>query len=423
MDLRPGKLAEVRSVLAIRSFAVYTSCNSISMVGVWMQRLAVGWLTWQLTGSGFWIGAIVFADLIPVVLIGPLAGVWVDRPLRRLLIKWCQSIMLLQSLALYFLVASGLINIGLLFSLVMINGLVAAIYHPVRLSVVPSLVGSNDLMAAVSLTAVTFHLARFAGPALAGIVIAWHGIATTFLIVALFYIIMLIAVFYIKIPPRPWLAGREQRSVVAELREGVSYALTNRAIAYILFIQTSIALCARPVGELLPAFVGSVFSQGAEMLALLTSSMGLGAVAAGLRLLLWDANKGLLKLVISSTIMSGFTVIAFSLTQNMWLAVAVIFLVGYWITVSGIASQTLIQICVDKSMRGRVLSLWAAIYRGAPGVGALVIGWLSGFYGLAWPNVLAASVCVLAAIWMYRSRSILDSYFKQTADDHQAPGG
>ena len=75
MDLKPGKLAEVRSVLTNRSFAVYTSCNSISMVGVWMQKLAVGWLTWQLTGSGFWIGAIVFADLIPVVLIGPLAGV------------------------------------------------------------------------------------------------------------------------------------------------------------------------------------------------------------------------------------------------------------------------------------------------------------------------------------------------------------
>ena len=129
MDLKPGKLAEVRSVLTNRSFAVYTSCNSISMVGVWMQKLAVGWLTWQLTGSGFWIGAIVFADLIPVVLIGPLAGVWVDRPLRRLLIKWCQSIMLLQSLVLYFLIASGLINIGLLLSLVMLNGLVAAIEH------------------------------------------------------------------------------------------------------------------------------------------------------------------------------------------------------------------------------------------------------------------------------------------------------
>lgn len=160
MGLKPGKLAEVRSVLTNRRFAIYTCCNSTSMIGVWAQRLAVGWLTWQLTGSELWIGAIAFADLLPVVLVGPLAGVWVDRPLRKKLIKLCQSIMLLQSLALFALAASGWITIWMLFYLVLINGIVAAIYHPIRLSVVPSLVEDDDLMAAVSMTAVTFHLSR-----------------------------------------------------------------------------------------------------------------------------------------------------------------------------------------------------------------------------------------------------------------------
>ena len=174
------KLDELRSVLANRAFAVYTTCNSISMVGVWMQRLAVGWLTWQLTQSEFWIGAIAFADLIPVVLVGPLAGVWVDRPLRKKLIKWCQSVMLLQSLLLFVLTASGWINIGWLFLLVLVNGIIAAIYHPVRLSVVPSLVGNQHVGSAVSLTAVTFHLARFTGPALGGVIIAWEGHGSRF---------------------------------------------------------------------------------------------------------------------------------------------------------------------------------------------------------------------------------------------------
>lgn len=381
------------------------------MVGVWMQRLAVGWLTWQLTESELWIGGIAFADLLPVVLVGPLAGVWVDRPLRKKMIKWCQSIMLVQSLVLFVLVVSGWINIWLLFFLVLINGTVSAIYHPVRLSIVPSLVGQKDLMAAVSMTAVSFHLARFAGPALAGVVIALHGIAATFLAVAFSYSVMLIAVFLIKIPPRPWLDGRKKRTVLAELRDGAAYVLTHRAIAYILLIQIILALCARPVGELLPAFVGSVFSQGAEMLAVLTSAMGVGAVAAGLRLLLWNAGRGLVNLVISSTAMSGIAVIVFSLTPNIWLAAVVICLVAYWITISGISSQTLIQTCVDQSMRGRVLSLWAAIYRGVPGIGALLIGWLSGIYGLAWPNVLVASCCVFAAIWMYQKRKVMDAYF------------
>ena len=409
--LKRGKLAEVRSVLTNRRFAAYTCCNSISMVGVWAQRLAVGWLTWQLTESEFWIGAIAFADLLPVVLVGPLAGVWVDRPLRKKLIRWCQSIMLLQSLVLFFLSASGEINIWLLLLLVLINGTVSAIYHPVRLSVVPSLVQSSDLMAAVSMTAVTFHLARFAGPAVAGVIIAFYGIAPTFLFVALSYAIMLIAVFLIRIPSRPWLEGRQKRSVLAELRDGVSYSLTHRAIAYILLIQTILALCARPLGELLPAFVGSVFDEGAGMLAVLTSAMGVGAVVAGLRLLLWEVGRGLVSLVISSTAMSGIAVILFSVTPNIWIGVVIIFFVAYWVTVCGIASQTLIQTCVDESKRGRVLSLWAAIYRGAPGVGALLIGWLAGPYGLLWPNVLAAACCVVAAIWMLRKRSVLDAGF------------
>jgi predicted MFS family arabinose efflux permease len=409
MGLKPGKLDEVRSVLSNKAFATYTWCNSISMVGVWMQRLAIGWLAWQLTGSELWIGAIAFADLLPVVLIGPLAGVWVDRPLRKILIKSCQSIMLLQSLVLFFLAVSDLLTIWLLFFIVLINGVVAAIYHPVRLSVVPSLVDTKDLMAAVSLTAVTFHLARFAGPALGGVVIAIYGIPTTFLVVALSYSVMLVAVFLINFPSRPWLADQEQRSVLSELLDGVAYATKNRAIAYILAIQTVLALCARPIGELLPAFVGSVFSMGAETLAVMTSAMGLGAVLAGLRLLLWDANKGLVNLVISSTVMSGVAVILFSVTSNVWIATGIIFLVAYWITVSGIAGQTLLQTCVDEEKRGRVLSIWAAIYRGAPGIGALGIGWLSGYIGLAWPNILVASVCILFSLWMLTRRSLLNS--------------
>ncbi len=409
MGLKPGKLSEVRSVLTNRAFAAYTWCNSVSMVGVWMQRLAVGWLTWELTGSELWIGAIAFADLLPVVLIGPLAGVWVDRPLRKKLIKWCQSIMLLQSLVLLLLAITHRLDIWLLFSLVLINGIVAAIYHPVRLSVVPSLVDADKLMAAVSLTAVTFHLARFAGPALGGALIAFSGIPAVFLIVALSYSVMLVAVFLIDIPSRKWLATQEKRSVLVELTDGFSYAIKNRAIAYILLIQTVLALCARPVGELLPAFVGSVFSMGAETLAILTSAMGVGAILAGLRLLLWDAPRGLVKLVISSTLMSGVTVILFALTRSIWIATFFILLAAYWVTVCGIASQTLIQTCVDKSKRGRILSIWAAIYRGAPGVGALVIGWLSSIYGLAWPNVLAASCCVLAALWIFTRKSVIDS--------------
>jgi len=111
--------------------------------------------------------------------------------------------------------------------------------------------------------------------------------------------------------------------------------------------------------------------------------------------------------------MSGVAVMVFSQLQNIWMAAVVIFLVAYWVTISGIASQTLIQTSVEKSMRGRVISIWAAIYRGAPGVGALLIGWLSGIFGLTSSNFLAALCCVLAALWMFRSRSIMELFFNR----------
>jgi predicted MFS family arabinose efflux permease len=220
---------------------------------------------------------------------------------------------------------------------------------------------------------------------------------------------MLFAAFLINIPSLPWLAAQRTRSVWSELRDGLEYAATNRAIAYVLLIQAILALCVRPLGELLPAFIGGIFSEGAGMLAVMTSAMGVGAVVAGLRLLLWDVGRGLANLIILSTALSAVAVILFSLTSIIWLAVVIIFFVAYWVAVCGIASQTLIQSRVDETKRGRVISLWAAIYRGVPGVGALIIGALASRFGLIWPSVIAASLCAIAAAWMYTKRSVLDS--------------
>jgi MFS family permease len=408
--MKSTRLTEVKHVLGVRSFAIYTACNSISMVGVWMQRLTVGWLAWQLTASEAWVGAIAFADLVPVVLIGPIAGVWVDRPLRRLLIKACQLTMLLQSLVLFFLSVFGLINIWGLFGLVLVNGIVAAIYHPVRLSVVPSLVGTKHLIPAVSLTAITFHMARFAGPALGGMMLAWQGIAATFLAVTFCYSIMLAAVLFLKIPSRPWLATRVPRSVLSELRDGFDYVRAHQAIAWVLLSQLVPALLARPVGELLPAFVGSVLNLGAQVLALLTSAMGIGAVCAGLRTLFLSGDRDLVRMLLASTVLSGVMVSMFLLVRNTWLAATLIGLAAYWITVCGIVSQTLIQSFVEPSKRGRVISIWAAIYRGTPGVGALVIGYLASIFGLAWTHLAAALVSVFIALWMYRERGSIRKF-------------
>lgn len=412
MIQKAKSLVALRSAFANRNFAIYAVCNLIFVTGSWMQRLTVGWLTWELTQSELWIGAVAFAELFPVMFVGPVAGVWVDRPVRRKLAKLCQAFLLLQTSLLFIFSMFDMITIELLFGLVLFSGHVSAVYQPVRLSVVPCLLRGENLVAGVSFTSISFNMARLVGPAIAGTIIAIYGLSASFFAVVLTVSIMFVAWFYIDIPPRKWPQNRVERSVIKEFREGVHYVLRHRAVAYILLVQAVIALCARPIGELLPAYVGSVFSQGAGSLAMLTSCMGIGAVLAGLHLSFWDSNNGLVRLTKICTALSGVSVICFSLSQNLWLSAIIICFAGYMITLSSIASQALMQGCVDELMRGRVLSIWVAISRGAPGLGALIIGGLSSSYGLVWPSVLVASLCVVAAAWMYTHGSMMRSHFE-----------
>src|SRR5262249_24950207 len=122
------------------SFGLYSAGSAVSLIGMWMQRISVGWLTWQLTGSGFWLGVVAFADFFPVVLIGPIAGTAADRWDRLTIVKICQAISLLQATTLCWLTASGHMTIEVLVALTSVQGTVVAFYQPARLALVPSLV-------------------------------------------------------------------------------------------------------------------------------------------------------------------------------------------------------------------------------------------------------------------------------------------
>ena len=158
----------------------YAAGNSISLVGTWMQRVAVGWLTWQLTESGAWLGAVAFADLFPTVLIAPLAGAAADRWDRLTTLKLGQALLAVQAAVLFGLTASGLITIWSLLGLSLFLGVVAAFNQPARLALVSSLVARQDLPAAVAINAIIFNSARLIGPAVAGLIIVGVGIAAVF---------------------------------------------------------------------------------------------------------------------------------------------------------------------------------------------------------------------------------------------------
>ena len=411
MALSAPKFAALRSAFSNRNYAIYVSGNGISLIGFWMQRLAVSWLTWEISQSEFWVGAVAFAEIAPLIVVGPLVGVWADRFDRKRLAVIAQTSMLIQALLLFVLAYNHMLTIGLLFSLALIEGIVHAAYQPIRLSIIPNLVKKKDLVAAAAFTAVVFNVARFLGPAIAGVVMSFYGPEYAILFNGLSYGLIVFAWRFIHLPERVE-KSKNQNSYLTEIREGMNYVMETRAIAYIFILLTIVALFARPLTFMLSAFVGAIYNEGPETLALFTSSIGVGAVIAGMKISMDGMTKGLIRSILINTLITIIAIIGFSLTTNKWLASAFIFTMGFSITITSVASQTLVQNSVADEMRGRVLSLWVAFTRGGPALGVLVIGWFANKFGLVVPNIVAALICFLGLLMLLRKRKVMRDYFE-----------
>jgi MFS family permease len=370
---------------------------------MWMQRIAVGWLTWQLTGSGFWLGVVAFADFFPVVVVGPVAGALADRWDRLTVVKVSQTISLLQATALFWLTATGSVTIGLLVALTAFQGFVVAFNQPARLALVPSLVPQADLPTAVAINSVVFNLARFIGPACAGPAIVWSGVSGAFAANAVSYLPFLAALFTIRIEPEG-TGSAKQRSMMADLAEGIRYTARHPGIAALLVLLTALGIGARPLSELLPGFAANVFNSGAGGLSILASSMGGGAIVGGLWLGQRAHSSDLIRIAFAGSTVGALATIAAIATGHMWVAVPALIVVGGSMSVAGIAIQSAIQLATARVMRGRVMGLYGLIFRGAPAVGALTAGFVSTYFGLRVPVLFGALIVIAVCFWLYLDR-------------------
>jgi MFS family permease len=370
---------------------------------MWMERIAIGWLTWQLTESGFWLGIVAFADFFPVVLIAPVAGAAADRWDRLSVIKVSQAILLVQASVLWALTASGHITVALIVTLSAIHGIVVAFNQPARLALVPSLVPQPDLGSAVAINAVVFNLARFIGPIFAGLAIVWSGVAAAFLINALSYVAFLVALARIRLE-RPDAPAAQRRGFVADLREGIRYTVMHPGIGALFVLLIAIGIGGRPLTELLPGIADDVFGAGAGGLSILASAIGGGAILGGVWLGHRAHSSDMMSVALATSLGSALSTIAAVATNLFWFAVLAVVMYGFCISTAGIASQTLVQLASDRAMRGRVMGLYGLIFRGGPAIGALLAGIASTHFGLRWPVFFGALLVIAAWAWTYLSR-------------------
>jgi len=399
-------LAPIAAALAHRNYRVYMAGNAVSLVGLWTQRVATGWLAWELTGSGAWLGAVAVADLCPSILVGPFAGVVADRVDRLRVIRISQALSMLQALVLAALAAAGWMSIELLLALVLVNGVVVGVNQPSRLALVSSLVPRANLATAVALNSVVFNVARFVGPAVAGVLIVSLGVAAAFAVNAATYVAFMVALARIRVDDTARLSGRRPAGVLADIVQGLRYVCSHAAIGPLLLLATVTGAGLRCVVELLPGFAAEVFQRGAGGLAVLGSAVGVGAVAGGLWLTQRSTERGLAQLAVAGSLGTAAALLAFTLTDWFWVAAAAAVAAGACMSSGGIATQTCVQMAADPALRGRTLALYGIIMRAAPALGALALGALSDLTGLRLPLTVSALACLAVgwATWRRRAR-------------------
>lgn len=393
--IKSGGIVQALSHVHFRRFAIG---DLISLLGNWVQRVAVGWLAWELTESGTWLGILAIAELAPSILFAPLGGAFADKADRLKISIITQAFLMGQAAVLAALTFGGLIEIWSLVALTGARGCLNAWSHPARQAMVPSLVPQANLAAAVALNSVLFNIARFLGPALAGVIIARWGVGHAFLFNTGSFVAFLLVLVRLEVPYADVLAKKRQ-SIFAQLRECYSYVVGHRGIGPLMFLLLLNASLVRPVGDLLPGFSGAVFDAGATGLAWLTSAMGGGSMIAAFTIAQRGHVAGLTRLAVINTLFAAVALAVFSFVPAFWLAVAVVAIASFAMTVTGISSQSLVQNAVDGELRGRVISVYGVIFRAAPAIGALIIGALSEVFGWHWPMAVSAMLCILAWAW------------------------
>ena len=420
----PGGFRMLSRTLALRDYRLYVIGNFTSYTGLWVQRVAIGWLAWQLTGSPAWLGIIAFADQAPTLLLGLFAGALTDRMDYFKLLRITQALTLVYSAIMALLAFTGWIDIWSLLALTLFRGTIVAFNRPSRMTVIYHLVGRDLLPSAVSLNSMIFNSSRFIGPAIGGGIIVFAGTGWAFAVGAAMFLVFTICLRMMDAPPVP-MPERGHQSILAESMEGLRYVVAHPGLRMQMTILTVTSLFARPLTDMFPGFADEVFGNGAHGLALLQSAQGVGAMIGGALMLGHGRLQGLTRLTLANIVVMSLATVAFALVSGdmFWLACLLIVVVGYALTMQSTGNQTLIQSAADPAMRGRVLGLYGLVARGGPAVGALVMGVGAEHFGLRAPAILGACLCLLLWIWAWRLRGQIAANLEtDRADSGQKPG-
>lgn len=377
-----------------RDFSRYIVAHGVSVVGLWVQRIAIQWLVWELTGSYAWLGGIALAEGLMSMAFSLMAGPLADRFDRLKMAFVTQGMLMVIACALAITTWLGLISIPVLTVFVMLTGLVEGVWAPVRLALMPNMVPRDDMPAAVAITSMIFTGAIFVGPAIGGLIITTAGVEGAFAANALSYVGLLVVFMRIRIKPRAPGPAREPSSFLADFAAGIRHVAHTPALRIIVLFGFVYSILVRPYRELFAGVADDIFARGAEGLALLASAAGLGALVGALGIAVYGRTRALTRVLVVCAVLSAAFLFVFSFSRSFTLSVIMAAALSLCVTVFGTGAQMMIQMSVADEMRGRVMSVWQSQFRGIPAVGAWIIGLLEARFGLT--SVLAGAAALFS---------------------------
>lgn len=389
-----------------RNFRLFVSGQSISLIGTWITRLATSWLVYRLTDSAFLLGLVGFCSQIPMLFLGPIAGVYVDRWDRQRVLVWTQALSLVQSALLGILTLSGLITVWQILLLQLAQGVIGAFETPARQAfVVAMLEDRADLSNAIALNSSMMNGSRIVGPAIAGGLIAVVGEGWCFMLDAVSYIPVIGSLVAIKVVRQDLPHASE--AVGRQLADGYRYVRTFSPIRTALVLVAATSTFGIPHSVLMPVMASDVLGGGSDSLGLMMAASGMGAVVGALYLASRQTVVGLGRAIAYSAIAYGVMLVGFAASRSMGLSLVLLFVSGVGFMTAIAASNTLIQTLVEEHLRGRVMAFYTMAFLGTMPLGSLAAGIIAERIDAPMTIALGGVACTLTGIWfMSRLRAL-----------------
>lgn len=410
--MRAIRFGGIGQAFADRNFRIHSIGAFASWISFLVQIVAVSWLAWELTGSTVWLAVIALLDIVPNILLVPLGGVLADRSDRYRVMIVTNILLLLQAVAMALCAWLDLLTIWPLAGLVLLHGIILSFSVPAMYGMLPRFVAKSRLSSAIAVNSAYTQFAIFAGPALAGWIIAQYGITEAFVVNAIGYCILLGSQMMLRTPDGYRQSEASSHTVLRDIADGVSYILRHKGILALLLLLIAGKILVAGFNRMLPAYSEQIMGMDVTGMTIILTCIGLGATITAL----WIAFHGAAA-VTFDRVLWGFLIVAIvtgmmMLTGSLYYLIPLAIVAGLAGEMKNTGTMTLIQNHVSDAHRGRVMGTQFMLSQFAAGIGSYFIGALAVSHGLEAPILACAGLCGAVFIVYFLRRKSLSNWFK-----------